>query len=99
MQLTGDKTHEWIKFANKWKRDHPPQDNGCYLCGICGKWCLADEVVLDHIVPRSAAPNRVFDATNIQPAHYMCNAKKGSRKIAPVVDRTVYVFLDWMNDL
>lgn len=95
----GDKTREWTKFVQQWKKDNPPQDNGCYLCGICGKWCLADEVTLDHIQSRSSSPQLVFSETNIQPAHYSCNSWKGSRHIAPVVDRQVYDFLRWMNSL
>ena len=89
-----NKEYEWTKFARAWRKEHPPYDNGCYLCGICNRWALEEDTVLDHITPRSADPARVFDATNIQPAHSLCNQQKGSRRIKPKVSREVYDFLE-----
>ena len=89
----GDDTREWLKFVAQWKKDNPPLDNGCYLCGICGRWVFADEVTLDHIIARSKAPSRVLDPTNVQPAHYTCNSWKGSRYIEPRVTSDVYEFI------
>lgn len=95
----GDKTREWIKVAKQWKKDHLPLDNGCYICGLCGRFVFADEAELDHIIPRSKAPSRVLDPTNIQPTHYSCNRRKGSRYIEPKCNKEQYEFVDWLSNM
>ena len=93
IDVMGDKTHEWLKFIQKWKKNNPPLDNGCYVCGICGYFVAAEEVTLDHITPRSNKPSEVFTEGNIQPAHSSCNSWKGSRHIRPKVSPEQYRFL------
>lgn len=52
------------------------RDGGiCHLCGQAG----ADTA--DHLVPFSAAPERVYDPTNLAAAHQRCNR---IRQAAPI---------------
>lgn len=95
----GDGTKEWLRFVRRWKKDNPPLDNHCYVCGICGRFVLEDEVTLDHIISRSRRPDLVLDEDNVQPAHGYCNMKKGSVYIEPVVSKEVYRFLNWLSRL
>lgn len=95
----GDTTREWLRFAEQWKRDNPPLDNGCYSCGICGRWVFGDEVTLDHILNRSSNPELRFSESNIQPAHGSCNTWKGSRYLKPKVTKEVYDFLYMLSDM
>lgn len=37
----------------------------------------------DHIVPRSVAPERTHDPTNLQVLCLACNSAKGSREVVP----------------
>lgn len=71
--------NRWYRYIRRWKKEHPPNHEGYYICGICGKWVDATEVSLDHIIPRSARPDLIFVDSNIQPTHYICNTKKGSK--------------------
>lgn len=55
-----------------------------WICGICGKninknlkYPHLKSVSLDHIVPLSSGGNHI--ESNIQPAHFICNSKKGNR--------------------
>ena len=49
------------------------QSNICWLCGQAG----ADTV--DHIVPRSIAPELAESIDNLLPAHRGCNSSRGNR--------------------
>lgn len=95
----GDKTREWLNFVRRWKVENPPLDNGCYVCGICGRFVLADEVTLDHIRNRSGNPGLVLDKSNIQPAHSFCNYSKGSRHLEPKFSAEQYDFMNWMSKM
>ena len=95
----GEKYKKWISFRKKWIKDNPPYDNGCYICGICGRWCMYNEVELDHIVSRSRRPDLVFDPSNIQPAHHLCNSMKGSSYIEPAVSKNTYDFIKSISDM
>lgn len=88
---------DWLRFRKHWLQDNPPLDNGHYMCGICGGWVLAEEVTLDHIEPRTAS--NMFDPTNIQPAHGICNYRKGSKRWTPRVTREQYQFLSYLSQL
>lgn len=87
----------WLAFRRWWFATYPPLDNGYYLCGICGHWVHADETTLDHIEPRTA--DNIYQVSNIQPAHGLCNYKKGSRRWAPVVNKETYEFLYFISNL
>ena len=45
------------------------------ICALCGK-PGADTV--DHIIPRSIAPELAEDITNCRPAHRSCNSSRGT---------------------
>lgn len=52
------------------------------LCGICGKWVELDELTGDHINPRGMGGGKRDDRIkNLQPAHFSCNAEKGSKRL------------------
>lgn len=91
------KSPDWLRFRRHWLRDHPPCDNGYYICGICGHWVLAEEVTLDHIEPRTH--ENMFLASNIQPAHGYCNYNKGSKRWKPKVSKEVYEYLRVLSDM
>lgn len=46
-------------------------------CAICGKWILAEDVVIDHRIPLSRGG--ADDVSNWQLAHRSCNSSKGNR--------------------
>ncbi len=92
-----DSEAAWLAFRRYWLIEFPPLDNGYYLCGICGHWVHADEVTLDHIEPRTA--ENMFALWNIQPAHGLCNYKKGSKRWQPKVSKEVYDFLEVLSNM
>ena len=53
------------------------------VCGICGLGIQTfEEYVLDHIKPRGMGGGFRDDSdSNLQPAHFICNSLKGSRRI------------------
>ena len=72
------KSAEWKNLCKRLKATMAP------VCCRCGgdidlslpgnsKWGWT----ADHIVPRHIAPHRIFDESNIRPAHNDCNAKHG----------------------
>lgn len=91
------KSEDWLRFRRHWLRKNPPCDNGYYICGICGRWVLAEEVTLDHIEPRTR--ENMFLDSNIQPAHGYCNYNKGSKRWKPKVTKEAYAFLRMLSDL
>ena len=91
------KSPDWIRFRKHWLHDNPPMDTGYYLCGICGNWVAAEEVTLDHIEPRTS--ENMFKASNIQPAHGICNYNKGSKHWKPKVSKEQYELLKMLNHL
>ena len=87
----------WLAYRRYWLDNYRPYDNGYYLCGICARWIPADEVTLDHIEPRTA--ENMFEESNIQPAHGICNYNKGSKRWQPKVSKEVYDFLRVMSNM
>lgn len=53
----------------------------CGLCGICGSPVDPNGYHVDHIHPIAAGGPHVF--ANLQPAHPVCNQKKGARTCPP----------------
>lgn len=72
----GKQYSNWAKFRTQWLKDNPQQS---FICGICGNQVTRAEVILDHIKPRSSSPHLRYTASNIQPAHWICNSLKGSK--------------------
>lgn len=46
-------------------------------CGICGDPVSLETFTIDHIVPLARGGPHLF--SNLQPAHFACNSKKGNR--------------------
>lgn len=90
-------SEDWLRFRTHWLNDNPPLDNHAYMCGICGHWIDEDEVTLDHIMPRRS--DNMFDYNNMQPAHWACNSRKGSKHWLPKVKKSEYEFLNMLNQL
>lgn len=78
MRQLGKVGKEWVKTRRAWVKANPPNHEGYYVCGICGRWVKEDEFELDHKVSRTRDPSRRFDLTNLQPTHSSCNRAKGS---------------------
>lgn len=57
--LTGDK---WTRFRRRWLMHQP----WCQRCGLAGEQ-------VHHIQPRSVAPHRVFDLTNLETLCRACH--------------------------
>lgn len=91
------RSEDWLRFRKHWLRKYQPMDNGCYLCGICGRWVVQSEVTLDHIEPRTM--ENMFQASNIQPAHGYCNYRKGSQRLKPVVSKDTYDYLYYLSNM
>lgn len=64
-----------------WFQENPPNDEGYYVCYLCGRWLIPAETTLDHVVPRSHAPELRLEPSNLAPCCYVCNSKKGSKSL------------------
>lgn len=71
----------WMAYRRKWKLNNPPNDEGYYVCYLCGVWVQPSEMTLDHVIPRSRAPHLRFDDSNIKPSCWSCNTLKGSQSL------------------
>ena len=47
------------------------------MCGICKEFVSKDEFQVDHVIP--LAKGGLHGYINVQPAHPVCNARKGAR--------------------
>jgi len=59
----------WTNLRNKWLRWNPT----CASCGLAG-----EEV--HHVVPRSVAPERTFDLSNLETLCRACHIAKHGKK-------------------
>ncbi|WP_218008899.1 HNH endonuclease [Nocardia jiangxiensis] len=72
------KTAEWKNLCRRLKATLAPV---CHICGAeidlslpgTAKWGWT----ADHVQPRHLAPHRIYDPSNIRPAHRDCNEKRG----------------------
>jgi len=93
IRQAGKTTSRWIAFRSQYLKDHPPAIHGGYdFCGICrGRWGRGwvheSVVTLDHIVSRGRDKSRIYDPTNIQKAHPICNDEKGSMSMEEYEER------------
>lgn len=78
LRQLGKKGTKWFKFRGKWFDTNEPNEQGFYVCYICGDNLKPWEVTLDHVYSRSSRPDLVFDDRNIEPCCYLCNMDKGS---------------------
>lgn len=79
LKYLGKVASDWQFTRKQWLGSHEPDHAGFYICGLCGRHVHVSEVVLDHIMPRSKAPELEFELSNLQPAHQLCNGLKGSK--------------------
>lgn len=77
----GKHHNKWLAFRRKYLAEHQPNHQGYYTCYLCLGPVHVDEVTLDHVIPRSAAPHLRYDENNIRPACGSCNSTKGSKKL------------------
>ena len=75
----GKVTKKWLKTRTLWLKNNPPNHQGYYICYICNKWIDKAEITIDHIIPRSKAPELRFDPSNLMACCYNCNNNKGSK--------------------
>lgn len=67
---------EWLKARRQWVKSNPPNHQGYWECGICGRWVHEDEMELDHIEKRGSHPEKVFEQENLRPTHPLCNQER-----------------------
>mgnify|MGYP002345622309 CR=1 FL=1 len=67
------------KTRRDWIKNNPPNHQGYWTCGICGRWVHESAMELDHIIPSSHAPQLIDDHSNLRPTHSKCNRIKGSK--------------------
>lgn len=61
----------------KWKRLQKPNDQGYYVCYICGKW--VDYLMAEHVKSKVRHRNLATDENNLKPVCAECNEAKGSK--------------------
>lgn len=91
------KHKDWVRVRNMWVKQNPPNHEGHYVCGICGKTLDSYSMELDHITPRSGNPMSSSDFSNLQPTHPSCNQMKGSRRWKPVISQEEYRFRNLLD--
>lgn len=67
----------WIATRKQWIRDNP----GGWHCYLCGLPLDSKTLTLDHVLARSRRPDLRNDMSNLKPACWPCNHKKGSRAV------------------
>lgn len=66
----------------EWIRDHPPDENGYYICHLCLKPVHISAMKLEHVLPKGSTPKAIAEADdNLRPSHTICNSIKGSTRI------------------
>lgn len=76
----GKYTQRWLSFRTQYFANHPPNADGLYRCYLCLRQFPRDEITLDHVIPRSGAPQLRYVESNIRYACGMCNSLKGSKR-------------------
>jgi 5-methylcytosine-specific restriction endonuclease McrA len=68
----------WNATRILWFEINEPDYRGFYQCALCPELVHIDETTLDHIQNRSNHLELKYDVNNLQPAHGVCNGRKGS---------------------
>lgn len=73
-----------------WFENNPPDENGNYTCYLqisqmCPRTLSKQLLTLEHVQPRSKAPELKYSTDNIRPACTWCNKLKGSRTLEQLV--------------
>lgn len=66
----------------KWKKSQKPNDQGYYVCYICGIWI--DYLRAEHKLSKARHPDKRTDPTNLAPVCDPCNDKKRSKDFEEV---------------
>jgi 5-methylcytosine-specific restriction endonuclease McrA len=74
----GKYAKKWDTFKLDWFKRHT---QAVMTCGICGLPVKREDVVLDHILPKSGEPQLRYVDSNIQASHWICNGQKGSKRL------------------
>jgi hypothetical protein len=64
------------KTRTRWKKSHPPDEEGNYTCAICLKPLPVNQLSLDHILRIEDFPQFKHQLWNLQPTHCRCNTKR-----------------------
>lgn len=81
IQQQGKTAKEWLQTRREWVKLNPPNHQGFWVCGLCGRWVHESEMELDHIEPRGSHPELRYEHSNLQPTHIACNRLKGSQRV------------------
>lgn len=81
IQTVGKETKKWIATRVIWFKENWPNDQGFYICYLCGKWLDQKETTLDHVIPRSHDPKLRYELSNLKPCCFTCNSLKGSQSL------------------
>lgn len=79
----GKEYGKWRETRGQFIQDNPPDQYGFWYCALrVSDMCLGrmdiDQLTVDHIIPRSRAPELRHEPSNLQPACVYCNKEKGS---------------------
>ena len=75
----GRVTRYRAKRKEQWIHDHPPDENGYYICHICHKPVHISVMRLDHVLNKGSTPKAIAEADeNLGPSHEVCYNEKGS---------------------
>jgi 5-methylcytosine-specific restriction endonuclease McrA len=76
----GKQARNWTNYRRKYFDSHPPNSDGLYRCYLCLALFPREGITLDHVIPRSGAPQLRYDDNNIRYACGSCNHAKGSKR-------------------
>lgn len=68
----------WNMTRRLWFMQNPPPFGEYYQCALCPYMVHRSETTLDHIETRSSRPDLKYILSNLQPAHGVCNVRRGS---------------------
>jgi 5-methylcytosine-specific restriction endonuclease McrA len=76
----GKEYKKWQAFKKTIPEHIKPKSNGLYDCGICHQEIPKRQLTFDHIKPQGWGHVDKYNYDNIQPAHWLCNYEKGSKR-------------------
>lgn len=73
--------------SHEWRDENPPNHEGYYICYLCGKWILPEEMNVEHTKSKAHHPGLRFDKGLLRPACGDCNEKKSSLDIDEYLEK------------
>lgn len=64
--------------SRQYRKENPPNHEGYYICYLCGRWILPEEMNVEHTKSKTRNPGFRFDKGKLKPACGPCNESKGS---------------------